>query len=55
MEHLFRFVTDELGALGVEQAGTVIVGQAVERPGARPAGRPAGRSGGAGISGAVAG
>ncbi|MDT3396383.1 AsnC family transcriptional regulator [Streptomyces sp. B1866] len=34
LPHLYRFVSEELGALGVDSAETVIVGQAVKRPGA---------------------
>ncbi|MEV6027723.1 Lrp/AsnC family transcriptional regulator [Streptomyces sp. NPDC052036] len=33
LEHLYRFITQDLGALGVDGAETVIVGQAVKRPG----------------------
>ncbi|MGW9026093.1 Lrp/AsnC ligand binding domain-containing protein [Streptomyces sp. NPDC055722] len=37
LAHLYRFLTQDLGGPGVEGAGTVIVGQAVKRPG-RPSG-----------------
>ncbi|MFG2126138.1 Lrp/AsnC family transcriptional regulator [Streptomyces sp. NPDC048710] len=38
LAHLYRFITEDLGGSGVESAETVIVGQAVKRPG-RPASR----------------
>ncbi|MQY07124.1 AsnC family transcriptional regulator [Actinomadura macrotermitis] len=33
LEHLYRFVSGDLGALGVRSADTVLVGRAVKRPG----------------------
>jgi DNA-binding Lrp family transcriptional regulator len=36
---LYRFLTQDLGGLRVEGAETVIVGQAVKRPGRGPGGR----------------
>ena len=33
LEHLYRFLTQDLGSLGVDGAETVIVGHAVKRPG----------------------
>ena len=36
--HLYRFITQDLGGLGVEGVETVIVGQAVKRPGRTPSG-----------------
>ncbi|MFE0511268.1 AsnC family transcriptional regulator [Streptomyces sp. NPDC058964] len=33
LEHLYRFITRDLGGLGVDGVETVIVGQAVKRPG----------------------
>ncbi|MGW5251467.1 AsnC family transcriptional regulator [Streptomyces sp. NPDC004012] len=39
LEDLYRFITRDLGALGVDGAETVLVGQAVKRPGRTPATR----------------
>ncbi|UXY23585.1 Lrp/AsnC family transcriptional regulator [Streptomyces cynarae] len=39
LEHLYRFITRDLGRLGVDGAETVIVGHAVKRPGKGPGGR----------------
>lgn len=41
LQHLYRFLTRDLGALGVDGAETVIIGQAVKRPGKAPGGRAA--------------
>ncbi|MET8952980.1 AsnC family transcriptional regulator [Streptomyces sp. NPDC004393] len=37
LEDLYRFITRDLGALGVDGTETVLVGQAVKRPGRAPA------------------
>ncbi|MFI9650440.1 AsnC family transcriptional regulator [Streptomyces sp. NPDC052040] len=39
LEDLYRFITEGLGGLGVDGTETVIVGQAVKRPGKGPVGR----------------
>jgi hypothetical protein len=40
LKHLYRFLTQDLGSLGVEGAETVVVGHAVNRPGKKgPGGR----------------
>ncbi|MEU5591753.1 AsnC family transcriptional regulator [Streptomyces sp. NPDC020298] len=36
LAHLYRFITRDLGGLGVDSVETVIVGQAVKRPGKTP-------------------
>ncbi|MGV9246393.1 AsnC family transcriptional regulator [Streptomyces sp. NPDC003710] len=41
LEDLYRFVTRDLGGLGVDGTETVLVGHAVKRPGKGPAGRAA--------------
>ncbi|POX43840.1 Lrp/AsnC family transcriptional regulator, partial [Streptomyces sp. Ru72] len=39
LEHLYRFITRDVGGPGVDGAETVIVGHAVKRPGRGPGGR----------------
>jgi DNA-binding Lrp family transcriptional regulator len=39
LEHLYRFITQDLGSLGADGAETVVVGHAVKRPGKGPGGR----------------
>ncbi|MEU6366782.1 AsnC family transcriptional regulator [Streptomyces sp. NPDC046931] len=41
LEDLYRFITRDLGGLGVDGTETVLVGRAVKRPGKGPAGRAA--------------
>ncbi|MFG2133761.1 AsnC family transcriptional regulator [Streptomyces sp. NPDC048751] len=36
LDHLYRFITRDLGGLGVDGVETVIIGQAVKRPGRSP-------------------
>ncbi|MGW1161710.1 AsnC family transcriptional regulator [Streptomyces sp. NPDC002519] len=38
LEHLYRFITQDLGGLGVDSTETVLVGQALKRSGKAPAG-----------------